>query len=94
MGETTVFSCDSCGYRTAEIRWGAGSVDPRIRFLPALCRRCREIVEIDLTGRDILIETFTCPACSGQVAFFDQAQTFVCPRCGAPDLRLKQCNYW
>ena len=94
MGETTVFACPACGYESGPIRWGAGSVNTTIRFLPALCRHCRDIVEVELTGRDVLVESFNCLACGEAVSFFQRADTFICPRCGAPGLRVLQQGYW
>lgn len=94
MGEITVFTCDACGYESGAIRWGAGSEDPRQRFLPALCRLCHNIVEVNLTGRDVLIETFNCETCGEPVHFFQRSDTFICPRCGEPDMRVLQKDYW
>ena len=94
MGETTIFECSACGYQSGEVRWGAGSMDARIRFLPALCHTCRDIVEIELTGRDVLVETFSCPACHAPATFFSRGESFRCPRCDAADLKIHQKGYW
>jgi len=69
-------------------------MDATIRFLPALCRNCKDIVEIELTRRDLLVENFTCPACDGTIFFFERAESFTCPRCGAPDMSVLQHGYW
>ncbi|MHB1361129.1 MAG: hypothetical protein ACYCW5_00830 [Thermoleophilia bacterium] len=94
MGETSIFECGACGYKSGHIRWGVGENDSSKRFLPGVCRHCREIVEIDLTGHDVLIEHFTCSKCGRPVFFFEKAETFECPRCGAPNLRITQEKYW
>lgn len=94
MGELTVFQCRKCGYETPEIRWGVGQNDPRLRLMPGLCVTCHEIVEVDLTGRDILVEKFTHDACGSAVFFFKKGESYECPRCGAPDMRILQLGYW
>lgn len=94
MGEYTTFTCSGCGYRAQRIRWGAGQADPRIRFLPALCTRCRNIIEVELTGRDVLVETFYCGKCSSPVLFFEKGESHECPRCKAPNLGIEQKGYW
>lgn len=68
--------------------------DPTIRFLPALCRTCKDIIEVELTGRDVLIETFTCSGCGSAITFFSRAESFHCPACGAPDMVVHQEGYW
>lgn len=94
VGEYTTFSCDSCGYRVERIRWGVGLTDPRQRLLPALCPECRTIVEVDLTGRDVLIEEFRCGVCGVLVSFFEKGRSYHCPECQAPDLKIRQEGYW
>ncbi|GAB4242946.1 MAG: hypothetical protein Kow00129_01730 [Thermoleophilia bacterium] len=95
MGEWTSFSCTSCGYESGSIRWGAGMLDPRIRFLPAECSHCREYVEIDLTGADLVVDTFCCPQCESEVFFVDKKDSYRCPQCGAENVRLSQGQgYW
>lgn len=94
MGEYTTFSCDSCGYRVERLRWGVGQNDSRQRLLPALCRECRTIVEVDLTGRDVLIDEFRCDICGAAVSFFEKGQSYCCPKCQAPDLKIRQEGYW
>lgn len=94
MGETTVFECSACGYRSGEVRWGVASGDARIRFMAALCRKCQDIVGVELTGRDVLFETFACPGCGSPVAFLQKSETIACPRCAAPNMRIRQKGYW
>lgn len=94
MGEYSVFECRKCGYKSKQIRWGVGQDDPRFRFLPAHCSQCREIVEVDLTGHDVLIDTFTHSECGTQVLFFQKDQSYACPKCNAPDVRILQKGYW
>lgn len=94
MGEFTTFECGACGYRAEHIRWGAGQLDPRTRFLPAVCHHCQKIIEVELTGRDILIEEFTCPDCGHAVFFFEKGDSYKCPRCQTPDLGISQEGYW
>lgn len=94
MGETSIFLCEACGYDSGKIRWGVGEDDPALRFLPGVCHHCRELIEVDLSGHDILIETFTCATCGRPVFFFERAESYDCPRCGAPNLRIKQLDYW
>jgi ribosomal protein L37E len=94
LGETSTFECSACGYKSSRIRWGVGESDPHLRFLPGVCHHCQELVEVDLTGRDILIEEFTCSRCGRPVFFFEKAESYNCPRCKAPNVRIKQGNYW
>jgi predicted RNA-binding Zn-ribbon protein involved in translation (DUF1610 family) len=94
MGEYSIFECSSCGYRSARIRWGVGENDQSMRFLVGICHHCRELVEIDLTKRDIMVDTFTCQECDSPVFFFEKAESYDCPRCGAPNMRIKQDGYW
>ena len=94
MGENSIFECRSCGYKTPIVRWGVSVNDPRQRFMPALCLHCAAIIEVDLTGRDILVERFTCPDCGSGIIFFERSQSYNCPRCQAPDLTINQEGYW
>lgn len=94
LGEYTTFSCSACGYSAEHIRWGVGVTDPRVRFLPGRCDRCREIIEVELTGRDPLIEEFRCRRCNSLIFFFEKGQSYGCPRCGTPNLRILQLDYW
>ena len=94
MGELTTFECSKCGYRAANVRWGAGQMDARVRFLPAHCMNCKKIVEVELTGRDILIEEFTCPGCGHPVFFFEKGESYRCPACGEPGMAIHQEGYW
>ncbi len=95
MGESTTFHCESCDYESRQIRWGVSQLDPRRRFMPALCLQCKSFVEIDLTGADILIDEFTCPHCSAEVFFVEQGDSHHCPRCSTPGLKLRQGPaYW
>lgn len=94
MGEFTVFECPDCGYNSDKIRWGVGSNDPRIRFLPAHCSNCDIFVEVELTGRDILTEIFTCSRCDAAVTFSEHAESYECPRCGSRHITMKQAGYW
>lgn len=94
MGEYTEFRCRVCGYHTEKVRWGAGQNDARIRFLPAFCYKCRNIVEVELTGRDVLMEKFTCSNCESQVFFLKKGKAYDCPRCGATNLQIVQEGYW
>ncbi|RJQ43917.1 MAG: hypothetical protein C4534_07330 [Gaiellales bacterium] len=94
MGEFTIIACRACGYRSGRIRWGVGCDDPRARFLPAHCPSCAAFVEVDLTGRDVLNEKFTCPDCGSVVAFTEHVDHFECPRCQSHDISLSQDGYW
>ncbi|MHB0978541.1 MAG: hypothetical protein ACYC5Q_00415 [Thermoleophilia bacterium] len=95
MGESTIFHCDSCGYESRQIRWGVSVLDPRRRFMPAHCMRCKTYVEVNLTGADILVDEFTCPHCEGEVFFIERSDAYGCPQCGSPNLRLRQGpTYW
>jgi predicted RNA-binding Zn-ribbon protein involved in translation (DUF1610 family) len=95
VGESTAFHCNSCGYRSASIRWGVSAIDPRRRFLPARCFRCNTYVEIDLSDADLLVDTFRCPTCDEEVSFVEKADSYCCPQCGAPDLKMEQGpSYW
>lgn len=94
MGEYSIFECEACGYKSGRIRWGVGENDQRIRFLPGLCQHCEELVEIDLTDSDILFDKFSCAKCGRPVFFFERSESFACPRCKAPNMRIKQEGYW
>lgn len=94
MGEFTIFECPDCGYRSRTIRWGVGTDDPRIRFLPAQCASCGIYTEVELTDRDILNETFACGDCGGAINFLRQVESFECPRCKSRAVRLHQKGYW
>lgn len=94
MGEYTTFACSSCGYRVERIRWGVGLNDPRVRLLPALCPECHTIIEVELTGRDLLVDEFRCELCQALVSFFEKGQSYRCPKCQAPDLAIRQEGYW
>jgi predicted RNA-binding Zn-ribbon protein involved in translation (DUF1610 family) len=95
MGESTVFHCESCGYESLEIRWGVSVTDPRRRFMPAHCMHCKTYVEVDLTAADILVDEFLCPTCGTEVFFVQRSDSYGCPRCGHPGVRLRQgAEYW
>lgn len=94
MGEYTVFECRDCGYRSEKIRWGVGSNDPRRRFLAAHCPSCAIFTEVDLTGRDILVERFCCSRCGSAVTFTEHVETYECPRCNSSNMLLHQEGYW
>ncbi len=95
MGESTTFTCDSCGYESRQIRWGVSATDPRRRFMPAHCMTCKAYVEIDLTGADIMVDEFRCSTCDSEVFFVDKGDSYGCPRCGAAGLKLRQgASYW
>lgn len=95
MGESTTFHCDECGYESKEIRWGVSVVDPRVRFMPAKCSRCREYVEVDLTGADLCVDEFRCRTCGAEVTFIDKATAYGCPKCPSPTIKLRQGPaYW
>ncbi|MBK5225924.1 MAG: hypothetical protein JJD96_05050 [Thermoleophilia bacterium] len=94
MGEYSTFECAACGYKSSSIRWGVGENDPRKRFLVGVCHHCKELAEIDLTDHDVMIDQFTCLVCGRPMFFFEKAESYDCPRCGAPNLRIKQEGYW
>lgn len=95
MGESTTFQCDECGYESQEIRWGVSVLDPRRRFMPALCMKCRTYVEVDLTNADLCVDKFHCAACGTEVTFIDRATSYGCPRCKSPNMKLRQGpDYW
>ena len=95
MGEITTFCCRDCGYESAAIRWGVSVTDPRRRYLPAHCMKCRDYVEVDLTGADLLVDDFFCANCGSQVFFVEKADSYTCPRCGGTNLSLCQGPaYW
>lgn len=94
MGEYTIFECPDCGYASDRIRWGVGSSDPRVRFLPAHCSNCEIFTEVELTGRDIFTETFTCSRCDGDVAFSKHVESYECPRCGSKRIGMRLEGYW
>lgn len=79
MGEYSIFECRACGYRSERIRWGVGSDDPCLRFLPAHCQECAVFTEVELTGHDILTEKFTCDRCGSEVAFTEHVDHYECP---------------
>jgi hypothetical protein len=95
MGESTTFHCEACGYTSGSIRWGVSVQDPRRRFLPAFCYTCRDYVEVDLTGADVLVDEFHCGHCGSDVFFVDKTESYSCPRCGAPGVHMRQGpSYW
>lgn len=95
MGESTTFRCEDCGYHSGPIRWGVSVRDPRCRYMPALCGKCRAYVEIDLTGADILVDEFKCAECGSEVVFIKRADVYTCPHCGGGRITLKQGpTYW
>ena len=94
MGESTTFHCDVCNYESQEIRWGVSVVDPRRRFMPALCMSCKTYVEVDLTGADLLVDEFTCLKCGRELFFLEKAASYTCPKCKAHDMQLEQGDYW
>ena len=95
MGEITTFRCTDCGYDYAAIRWGVSVTDPRRRFLPAQCLSCKEYVEVDLTGADLLVDDFFCPTCGAQVFFVERADAYACPKCGGTHVGPHQGPaYW
>ena len=94
MGEYTTFECRQCGYTAERIRWGVSAYDPRQRFMPGYCVECGAIVEVDLTGADLLIDEFRCVVCGCELAFLDKASSYACPKCKAEDMMLHQGEYW
>ena len=94
MGEYTTFVCRECGYTADRIRWGVSVNDPRKRFMPAICVECKTIAEVDLTGADIMVDEFNCLKCGSQLFFLEKAQSYVCPKCKAKDMKLVQGEYW
>lgn len=95
MGESTAFRCETCGYESRGIKWGVSMVDPRRRYMPAHCMQCKDYVEVDLTGADMLIDEFRCTACGSEVFFVDKADTYGCPKCGNGNVNLVQgSTYW
>lgn len=94
MGEYTIFECRDCGYRSERIRWGVGSDNPRIRFLPAHCPSCAMFTEVDLTGHDILVDKFSCSRCGSIVSFSEHAEAYECPQCGGRHISLHQDGFW
>jgi Zn finger protein HypA/HybF involved in hydrogenase expression len=94
MGEYTTFTCRSCGYRAERIRWGVSTNDPRQRCMPAYCIECGTIVEVDLTGADLMIDEFTCLKCGRELFFLEKAASYTCPKCKAHDMQLEQGDYW
>ena len=94
MGEYTTFSCRSCGYSTERVRGGVSTSDPRQRFMPAYCIECATIVEVDLTGADLIMDEFTCLKCGCELFFLEKAASYTCPQCKAHDLLLTQGEYW
>jgi predicted RNA-binding Zn-ribbon protein involved in translation (DUF1610 family) len=94
MGEYTTFVCRDCGYTAERIRWGVSMSDPRIRFMPAYCVECGTIVEVDLTGADLMIDEFPCVKCGSELFFLDKAASYTCPKCKAHDMKMEQGEYW
>jgi len=94
MGEYSIFECGACGYKSGRIRWGVGEKNQRIRFLPAVCQHCQELVEVDLTDSDVMFDEFSCEKCDRPVFFFEHSESFACPRCNAPNMSIKQEGYW
>jgi DNA-directed RNA polymerase subunit RPC12/RpoP len=94
MGEYTTFVCRECGYTADRIRWGVSVNDPRKRFMPAMCVECKTIAEVDLTGADIMCDEFPCLKCGAEMFFLEKAQSYVCPKCKAKDMKLIQGEYW
>jgi predicted RNA-binding Zn-ribbon protein involved in translation (DUF1610 family) len=94
MGEYTTFECPRCGYRAERIRWGVGMTDPRVRCMPAYCVECGIITEVDMTGADIHVDEFRCIDCNSELVFLKKAESYVCPKCKAPDMDLHQGQYW
>jgi predicted RNA-binding Zn-ribbon protein involved in translation (DUF1610 family) len=94
MGEYTSFVCKECGYKAEQIRWGVSAYDPRIRFMPAYCVECGIIVEVDLTGADMMIDEFNCAKCGAELFFLDRGTSYTCPKCKAGDMKMEQGEYW
>jgi predicted RNA-binding Zn-ribbon protein involved in translation (DUF1610 family) len=94
MGEYTTFTCRKCGYSAERVRWGVSVSDPRQRFMPAYCIECGTIVEVDLTGADLMVDEFTCLRCGRELFFLEKAASYTCPKCKAHDMLLKQGDYW
>jgi predicted RNA-binding Zn-ribbon protein involved in translation (DUF1610 family) len=95
MGESTTFLCASCGYESRAIRWGVSVLDPRRRFMPAECMNCKDYVEVDLTGADLVVDEFHCDRCGNQVFFVERAESYGCPRCGGEKVDIRQGpTYW
>lgn len=95
MGETTTFVCEACGYESEPIRWGVSVENPRRRAMPAHCMKCKAYVEVDLTGADVLVDEFHCPQCDSEVFFIEKADSYGCPVCGRPGVKLRQgASYW
>jgi predicted Zn-ribbon and HTH transcriptional regulator len=94
MGEYTTFVCRDCGYTAERVRWGVSVTDPRVRFMPAYCVECGAIVEVDLTGADLIVDEFTCVKCGCELFFLDKAQSYTCPKCKAHDMKMEQGEYW
>ena len=79
MGEYTTFTCRECGYSAERIRWGVSVNDPRQRFMPAYCIECGTIVEVDLTGADLMVDEFTCLKCGSELFFLEKARVLHLP---------------
>jgi Zn finger protein HypA/HybF involved in hydrogenase expression len=95
MGESTTFICEACGYESRPIRWGVSVEDPRRRAMPAHCMKCKAYVEVDLTGTDVMVDEFHCAQCDSEVFFVDRADSYGCPVCGSPGMKLRQgASYW
>lgn len=95
MGESTTFYCEACGYASRQVRWGVSVLDPRRRYMPGRCPQCATYVEVDLTGADILVDSFTCPFCGSDVFFVEKGESYGCPKCGRPDVKMRQGpSYW
>jgi hypothetical protein len=95
VGESTTFHCEACGYESGSIRWGVSVQDPRRRFMPGHCLSCKDYVEVDLTGADLLTDEFLCQECGSEVFFIEEAESYCCPRCGAPGVHMRQGPaYW
>jgi len=57
--------------------------------------KCKAYVEVDLTGADVMVDEFHCAQCGSEVFFVDRADSYGCPVCGSPGMKLRQgASYW
>ena len=68
MGSSVEAKC-ACGYR-ASVLVGVGMLGPRPEYAPGLCRRCGEVVAVDVSA-----EEWRCGHCGGSVEVYGASAT-------------------